>query len=328
MSHDRNIKPGAPPESRARVALAFAALACVAWNWLEIPDADIERGNRAFVAAEYTRALNAYRSFEGRASDGRVQYNIGAAHYRLAERIPDDTERERHLQRALDAFQRASASADSSGKPELVARARFAAGNTRFLQADYAGAIKSYKATLRANPAHDDARYNLELAYSRLPEEKTDRPIVDRSGRSLGKNQPHGTERPFPAEHLDHKNDRNVQAGQEFNPDGTAHSAVNANNGNLHRERPDRTTAPDVDASATQAGRSRKQTPDATSNPQTRDLAHGSTAPTPNHVPETRSHSAVDEKLDGLERLSRDLRHKKWNRSARDTRRGRPKRDW
>lgn len=49
---------------------------------------------------------------------------------------------------------------------------QYNAGNARFMQQDYAGAIANYEAVLKTKPDHQDAQHNLELAKKRLQQQQ------------------------------------------------------------------------------------------------------------------------------------------------------------
>lgn len=54
------------------------------------------------------------------------------------------------------------------GDNQIIANANYNLGNIYFQQANYEQAVVSYREALLANPMHDDARFNLELALLQI----------------------------------------------------------------------------------------------------------------------------------------------------------------
>ncbi|MDT8287329.1 MAG: VWA domain-containing protein, partial [Elusimicrobiales bacterium] len=106
-------------------------------------------GNELYEEGEYDTALEHFsKAGELAPDDARMKFNAGAALYRL-----DDYER------AREAFEGAAGTGE-----KFRSRALFNAGNALFKAGDYAGAVESYKKAILADPADDNARYNLQKA--------------------------------------------------------------------------------------------------------------------------------------------------------------------
>ncbi len=127
--------------------LLLAALAAGAWAGPAEKEA--KRGKALYDKGEYDRALDHFSKAGALApGDARIKFNAGTALYRL-----DDHER------AREAFEGAA-----GGKEKFRPRALFNAGNALFKAGDYSGAAEKYKEVILADPADDNARYNLQKA--------------------------------------------------------------------------------------------------------------------------------------------------------------------
>lgn len=153
--------------ARGQVTIAVLCLLSSGWDLLRAPDSDVERGNRAFSRADYEEARKAYgAALERRGADARILYDLGTAMYKLAERAEQDEARAELFAKAEEALREAARSDDA----QLAALAWYNLGNVWFRQGRYEDAASAYKDALRANPEHDDARYNMELALRHLRE--------------------------------------------------------------------------------------------------------------------------------------------------------------
>ena len=146
------------------IALAVSAVFTGGWDLLSSADEDIERGNQLYRDGDYDGALEAYRAAADSSDDPTIQFDIGAALYKLAEGATDSETRKAALEQAEGAFRKATEARDD----KLRGSAHFNLGNTLYQRESYADAVESYKKSLRANPAADDVRYNLELAQRKL----------------------------------------------------------------------------------------------------------------------------------------------------------------
>ena len=145
-----------------RLALVLVVLASGGWGWdvLRAPDPDVEKGNGAFQEGNYGKALEHYDAAERRGPDPRIQFDRGAALYKLGEAARDPAEKAKLMEQAEQAFERAADTEDA----RLKSDAYQALGNTLYQRERYEEATDKYRRALRANPQNDAARYNLEMA--------------------------------------------------------------------------------------------------------------------------------------------------------------------
>ena len=114
-------------------------------------------GHGPYLGGDYAAALESYRDAQVRAPEsGEPHYNSGNALYRMEE-----------YEDALQNFDESLMYAEG----ELRSHGFFNRGNTTFQQKQYPQAIEAYKEVLRMYPDDRDAKYNLELALSRIPPE-------------------------------------------------------------------------------------------------------------------------------------------------------------
>ncbi len=123
-----------------------------------------------FNAVERTE--RAIESFE------RGDVDVALEHLEIALRLAGDDPRARLNAGAGrlaagrgDARSLLEAVAEAAGG-ELAPWARYNLGNARMAGGDLAGAIEAYQQALRAEPGHQDAKYNLELARHLLEEQE------------------------------------------------------------------------------------------------------------------------------------------------------------
>ena len=147
----------------AATALALLLLACT-----QTP-ADVNNaGHEPFEQAEleatpdaaieaYGEALSAYEDAQLRVPEkGEPYYNAGNALYRMQD-----------YEAALSEYDEALIWAED----DLRAKGFFNKGNVYFDMEQYPQAIEEYKKVLRIDPDNDDAKHNLELAMSMLPQQ-------------------------------------------------------------------------------------------------------------------------------------------------------------
>lgn len=101
------------------------------------------------------------RSAAKKRVDPRVAFNTGTAHL--------DAGKEK---RAVELLRQAAADLDASGEAGLAPTAHYNLGNAQLSAGDTAGAVASYKESLRRDPDDADAKHNLEVALRRLKEER------------------------------------------------------------------------------------------------------------------------------------------------------------
>lgn len=157
--HERAAQAGAGVK---RAALLLVVLTTGGWGWdvLRAPDPDVEKGNQAFRAGKYGEALDHYKAAEGRGGDARLQFDRGAALYKLGEQAKDPAEKQKLMEEAEQAFERA---ADTDDR-RLKSDAYHNLGNALYQRQRFDEAVDKYRRALRANPQNDAARYNLEMA--------------------------------------------------------------------------------------------------------------------------------------------------------------------
>ena len=145
-----------------RALLAVLVLASGGWGWdvLRAPDPDVEKGNGAFQDGKYAEALGHYDAAEERGADPRIQFDRGAALYKLGEQAKDPAEKAKLMEQAEQAFERAADTEDA----RLKSDAYQALGNSLYQRQRFEEAVDKYRRALRANPQNDPARYNLEMA--------------------------------------------------------------------------------------------------------------------------------------------------------------------
>lgn len=136
---------------RRRMALARAAvvIGCVAPSLFGVCGARADEGQNLYEQGSYNEARDLYERYSAEhPDDPRGDYDLGTALHRTGELGP-----------AQEALQRALRIED----PKLKARALYNLGNTQAKQGDLAGALESYKSSLRSDPDDPDTKFNLEL---------------------------------------------------------------------------------------------------------------------------------------------------------------------
>lgn len=351
--------------SRTARISALIGLLCGAWTWLEVADEDVADGNQAFAARDLDEALSSYkRALERSGDDARVFYNIGVVLYEMARDMarrtdggpgPDEPEYELLLERAGAAFARAALGSEQRGDTALAAMAHFGRGNVLYRESRWQDAVRAYQDALRANPRHDDARYNLQIAQARLDEHRppgehgaaprghAPRPDqgsdsnANRSPGATGDEDAGGGRRDDP-ESSPGRDARDTNDGRDAQKPGGGAPGGADDTGD-----PSRAGAGEQPGAAGDAGRrSSGQTSGSGRAPDDADGADGAegadgsdgdadggrASPSAKSGARASSQRELDKKLDALERLSRDLRHDKLRRDARGVQRGRVERDW
>ncbi len=121
-------------------------------------DPDIEAGVAAYEAEEFEVALERFDAAKERLGERpEVGFDRGLALLRLGE-----------VDEARRAFERATEAEDDA----LRASAFYELGNLDFDAESYAPAVERYIDALKANPLHDNAKWNLELALQKKKEQE------------------------------------------------------------------------------------------------------------------------------------------------------------
>jgi Ca-activated chloride channel homolog len=106
-------------------------------------------------------------------NDPLVQYDAGTAHLGAG-----------HARKAVDILEKA---AKGAGK-DLSPTAHYNLGNARLAAGDAAGAVEAYKQVLRAEPANQNAKFNLELALREEQKQKIGGQGTPKGGRGTRSN--------------------------------------------------------------------------------------------------------------------------------------------
>jgi hypothetical protein len=126
--------------------------------WPTLQNSDVAEGNALLQDNKSDEALTAYeRAKESLGSRAEIWLNQGLAH--LKKGSPKD---------AAPLIERALLSEDK----KIRAHAQFLLGNAAFDSKDYAGAVATYKKSLREVPGVREVQYNLELAQRLLKKQQ------------------------------------------------------------------------------------------------------------------------------------------------------------
>lgn len=304
-----NLTSAPAGHRRGRRALLAGAIALVtgAWSWLDRPDPDVERGNRAVAEGRHQDAQAAYQAaLDRRGPDARIHYNLGTALHRQADAASTGIQRERLYDDAEAALRQATRTDDT----RLGAAALYNLGNTLFRRGRHGEAIQAYRRALRMNPADDDARYNLELAQRALRGHGTPRPA---SGQGGPLEQPPGA-RPDQGHGSRQNPGRGPSGAHE--PDGPDQPGEPENSAQQPQS-PSGTSR--FDAGSTSSQEPGKAPRDAAA----RDPASARASDADGDTSADR-----DKKLDALERLSRELHRHKLRRATGRSAAPRSGKDW
>lgn len=144
-----------------RCLLSIAAL----WYLAACSPTAAELNNQAngqVQAGDYTEAIQNYQLAQVTdPENGLLYFNAAYALTRLDQ-----------AENAVAALEQAILRGDD----DLIADAHYNLGNLHFQQADFEAAVLAYREALIADPLHDDARFNLELALSQI-EQPTPTPM-------------------------------------------------------------------------------------------------------------------------------------------------------
>jgi Ca-activated chloride channel family protein len=112
--------------------------------------------------------------------DIRFRYNRGCAAFQNGQYKEADAAFSSVMRRAKD--------------DNVRFRAAYNLGNTAYKQEDYASAAEYFKAALTANPASEDARYNLELSLRTIEKMKQKQPDAPNTDSEMGDQKEKGKE--------------------------------------------------------------------------------------------------------------------------------------
>ena len=119
-------------------------------------------GNEAYEQEDYLAAQSSYQEAIEKSPDlPEPHYNSGNVHYRQGQN-----------KEAQESYDRALLEADE----ELHRDTLFNQGNIQLQNGELEEAIGSYKEVLRLDPSDQDAKHNLEVALSRLPQPEQQQP--------------------------------------------------------------------------------------------------------------------------------------------------------
>jgi len=143
-------------------------LALGGWEPLRSLDPDVRAGNQAYAEGRYDDALAAYdrAAQRGGVDPHGLAFDRGTALVKKAQATQDAAERAQLMAQADAALKEAARSKDA----RLRADAHYNRGNAALGEGSLeklGDAIEAYKEALRANPDHDNARVNLELALKK-----------------------------------------------------------------------------------------------------------------------------------------------------------------
>jgi tetratricopeptide (TPR) repeat protein len=294
---------------------ALLLLAAGGWRWdvLTAEDPDIEAGNQAYRAGRFADALERYQASLRRGDDPRIHHDIGAAEYKLGVAAGDPGERERHLARSAEEFSRAAESADG----RLKSSAYYDLGNAQYQRKRWDEAVDAYRRALRADPQNDQARHNLEMALRQRPKQPPQ-----------GGQGPQGQQQAPSPQQEPGQGGRPGQPGQE--PQPQPQPQPDQGQQGQQGEQPgqpgqgtaqDPQAAPDRPQPPEQQGGQEQGTPDQESPPHDGE-ADGDDRPG--------SESQEQQKLDALEKRSRDLQRRllRSGRRSRDPAHLDSEKDW
>src|SRR5688572_14541597 len=153
VAADRIGDSGKRLETRMRWELA--SLLLLAAGVVHASEAQLKDGNRLFWKGKYAEALKHYDSaLIDSPNSSILHFNAGAAAYQTGDAVAA----ERHFKEA----------GDLTAVPELRSSVRYNQGVALFRQGKWQEAVDAYKDCLRANPADEDAKYNLGVALDAL----------------------------------------------------------------------------------------------------------------------------------------------------------------
>ena len=125
-------------------------------------------GNEAYEQEDYEAAQSSYQEAIERSPElPEPHYNSGNVHYKQGQ-----------TEEARESYDRARLDAGEDLYRDIL----FNQGNAQLRADEIDGAIESYKEALRLDPTDQDAKHNLEVALSRLPQVEQQQPQGGQQG--------------------------------------------------------------------------------------------------------------------------------------------------
>ncbi len=185
-----------------------------------------KEGNRLFAQGKFRDAEKAYLDAQANAP-GRPEllYNLG-----------NTMIKQKAYDKAVQSLRQAIGKADKG----LQQNGWYNAGNALFETGKYDDAIQAYVQALRLNPADRDAKFNLELAWRKLQQQKQlgsskDQKQGQQKAENSGQNQPGGSDQKQNPEQKDQQSQSpQSQDNKAANPQSTQ---ADRQNGSFSRER-------------------------------------------------------------------------------------------
>jgi Ca-activated chloride channel family protein len=201
--------------------------------------------DKLYRQGRYEDAEKAYAKADmDHPKDIRFRYNRGCAAFQNGQYKEADAAFSSVMRRAKDG--------------NVRFRAAYNLGNTAYKQEDYASAAEHFKAALTANPASEDARYNLELslrAKEKMKQNQPEAPNTDpemgeqkekeeKNSENNGQSQNKGTQKQDQKKEETHKGD-GEKSSDDSTPEDTTEPDGNQNQGSTQEKKPE--TEPDED---------------------------------------------------------------------------------
>ena len=200
-----------------------------------------EPPDKLYRQGRYEDAEKAYAKADmDHPKDIRFRYNRGCAAFQNGQYKEADAAFSSVMRRAKDG--------------NVRFRSAYNLGNTAYKQEDYASAAEYFKAALTANPASEDARYNLELslrAIEKMKQKQSDAPNTDpemgdkkekgkeeKNSENNGQSQDKGTQKQDQKKKDTHEGD-GEKPSDDPTPEDTTEPDGNQNQGSTQEKKPE-----------------------------------------------------------------------------------------